>query len=43
PGARAFRRILSEQACRRGAGISVLHNALAAVQHAGQPQAVAAE
>ncbi|GAB4225242.1 MAG: tRNA dihydrouridine(20/20a) synthase DusA [Methyloligellaceae bacterium] len=43
PGARAFRRILSEQACRPGAGISVLQDALAAMQHAGQPQAVAAE
>jgi len=43
PGARAFRRILSEQACRPGAGISVLQDALAAVQHAVRPQAVAAE
>ncbi|RMF08998.1 MAG: tRNA dihydrouridine(20/20a) synthase DusA [Alphaproteobacteria bacterium] len=43
PGARAFRRILSEQACRPGAGISVLEDALAAMQQAGQPQAVAAE
>jgi tRNA-dihydrouridine synthase A len=32
PGARQWRRILSEQAPRKGAGLDVLHNALAAVE-----------
>ena len=32
PGARRWRRILSEQAPRKGAGLDVLHNALAAVE-----------
>lgn len=32
PGARQWRRILSEQAPRKGAGLEVLHNALAAVE-----------
>jgi tRNA-dihydrouridine synthase A len=32
PGARQWRRILSEQAPRKGAGLEVLHKALAAVQ-----------
>lgn len=33
PGARQWRRILSEQAPRKGAGLEVLHNALAAVEY----------
>jgi tRNA-dihydrouridine synthase A len=34
PGARLFRRHLSENACRKGAGLSVLHDALAFVSSA---------
>lgn len=37
PGGRLFRRVLSEQAHRRGAGIEVLFAALAAVEAAQQP------
>jgi tRNA-dihydrouridine synthase A len=44
PGARAFRRYLSENATRPDAGISVLHEALERVQGEGLPRpAVAAE
>ena len=32
PGARLFRRHLSENACRKGAGLPVLHDALAFVR-----------
>ena len=34
PGARLFRRHLSENACRKGAGLPVLHDALAFVRSA---------
>jgi tRNA-dihydrouridine synthase A len=34
PGARLFRRHLSENACRKGVGLSVLHDALAFVRSA---------
>jgi tRNA-dihydrouridine synthase A len=34
PGARLFRRHLSENACRKGAGLSVLQDALAFVRNA---------
>lgn len=44
PGARGFRRCLSEAASRPGAGISVLQEALARVQDAGESsRAIAAE
>ncbi len=43
PGARAFRRHLSENATRPGAGIDVLHEALEQVQRAGDPLPAAAE
>lgn len=39
PGARSFRQVLSVDACRPGAGIDVLHHALAAVQHPALAQA----
>jgi tRNA-dihydrouridine synthase A len=39
PGARQFRRHLSENACRKGAGLSVLRDALA---HVDKPRAEAA-
>jgi tRNA-dihydrouridine synthase A len=37
PGGRAFRRVLSQQACRPGAGIEVLEAALAEVESAAPP------
>lgn len=37
PGARAFRRVLSEQAHRPGAGLEVIRQALAAVEPEGAP------
>jgi tRNA-dihydrouridine synthase A len=43
PGARAFRRVLSEKATRPDAGISVLHEALQQVQRTGHPFSAAAE
>jgi tRNA-dihydrouridine synthase A len=38
PGGRAFRRVLTQRACRPGAGLEVLEAALAEVEAAALPQ-----
>jgi tRNA-dihydrouridine synthase A len=43
PGARGYRRFLTEEAANREAGISVLHTALKQVKDSSQPRTLAAE
>ena len=43
PGGRLWRRVLSEEAVRPGAGLSVLDKALAEVATRQKPDAIAAE